>query len=56
MSDKPKRFSISLPPELAEQLRKVQTAHYPRLSQREIIETLIRKGLEETGRAGQKQQ
>ncbi len=48
MKDKPKRFSISLPAELAEQLEQVQTVRYPQLSQREIIEILIRKGLEIT--------
>ncbi|MBO4838701.1 MAG: hypothetical protein J5493_04960 [Lachnospiraceae bacterium] len=46
MRDKPKRFSISLSAEQAKQLEEVQTLFYPQFSQREILETLIRKGLE----------
>ena len=48
MREKPKRFSISLPPDLTERLKKAQEAYDPRLSRRALLETLIRKGLEET--------
>ena len=48
MREKPKRFSISLPPDLTERLKKAQEAYDPRLSRRALLETLIRKGLEES--------
>lgn len=46
MGDKPKRFSITIPEELSERLQETKDKHYPDLSQRELIEIIIRRGLE----------
>lgn len=47
MKEKPKRFTISLPPELEEQLQEAKKESFSHFSQREILEKLIRKGIRE---------